>query len=67
MEVFNPAAVEKVSRAAKSLCQWVIAIDVYAGVYKTIEPKRARLAEAEETVSVRTPIYITLFCCVDRS
>ena len=43
---FIPETVEKVSRACKSLCMWVIAMDTYAKVHKTVEPKRAKLAEA---------------------
>ena len=39
---FQPEVVEKVSKACKSLCMWVIAMDTYAKVHKTVEPKRAR-------------------------
>ena len=41
---FNPESVEKVSRACKSLVMWVRAMELYARVYRTVEPKRARLA-----------------------
>jgi dynein heavy chain len=61
MEKFKPAIVEQVSRAAKSLCEWVIAIDIYAQVYKTIEPKRMKLTEAEENLKVPTPPPLTPF------
>ncbi len=36
---FQPIIIEKVSKVAKSMCQWVIAVDKYAKVYKVIEPK----------------------------
>jgi dynein heavy chain len=39
---FTSKAVEKVSKACKSLCLWVRAIDGYAKVFKTVEPKRNR-------------------------
>ncbi|OAF70538.1 hypothetical protein A3Q56_01708 [Intoshia linei] len=45
---FTPEAVDRVSKAAKSLCMWVRAIDLYAHVFRTVEPKRKRLAEAEK-------------------
>ncbi len=45
---FNPEHVGKVSRAAKGLCQWCKAIDVYAQVAKKVEPKRLRLNAAND-------------------
>ncbi len=45
---FNPEHVGKVSRAAKGLCQWCKAIDVYAHVAKEVEPKRMRLKAADD-------------------
>ncbi|GFS25719.1 dynein heavy chain 6, axonemal [Elysia marginata] len=44
---FVPDVVAKVSKAAKSLCMWVRAMDIYAAVSKTVEPKRIALAEAQ--------------------
>ncbi|KAK4872624.1 hypothetical protein RN001_014653 [Aquatica leii] len=44
---FIPEKVAAVSRACKSLCMWVRAIDTYAKVYKVVEPKKLRLQEAE--------------------
>ncbi|KAA0188249.1 Dynein heavy chain axonemal, partial [Fasciolopsis buskii] len=44
---FHPDVVGKVSSAAKSLCMWVRAIDVYGRVYRVVEPKRQRLQQAE--------------------
>ena len=40
---FVPEIVEKTSKACKSMCLWVRAMDLYAKVFKTVEPKRARL------------------------
>ncbi|TGZ66460.1 hypothetical protein CRM22_005313 [Opisthorchis felineus] len=44
---FHPDVVGKVSTAAKSLCMWVRAIEVYGRVYRVVEPKRQRLQQAE--------------------
>ena len=44
---FTAETVARVSVAAKSLCMWVRAMDVYARVAKEVEPKRQRLAEME--------------------
>lgn len=44
---FTPDAVEKVSKAAKSMCMWVRAMDLYAKVYRTVEPKRQKLQAAQ--------------------
>ncbi|XP_060075174.1 dynein axonemal heavy chain 6-like [Ylistrum balloti] len=44
---FVPEAVEKVSKACKSMCMWVLAMDCYSHVFKTVEPKRQKLAAAE--------------------
>lgn len=45
---FVPEIVGKVSKAALGLCLWCRAIDVYARVFKEIEPKRERLRQADE-------------------
>ena len=37
---FKPETVGKVSFAAKSLCMWVRAMEVYGRIYRTVEPKR---------------------------
>lgn len=39
---FDPEKVALQSRACKSLCMWVRAIDKYAKIYKVVEPKRKR-------------------------
>ena len=44
---FVPEIVERTSKACKSMCMWVRACDLYAKVYREVEPKRVRLAIAE--------------------
>ncbi|KAG9435569.1 dynein heavy chain 6, axonemal isoform X1 [Apis mellifera carnica] len=44
---FQPDLVARQSKACKSLCIWVRAIDGYAKVYRVVEPKRQRLKKAE--------------------
>uniref|UniRef100_A0A4W3JLB2 Dynein axonemal heavy chain 6 n=1 Tax=Callorhinchus milii TaxID=7868 RepID=A0A4W3JLB2_CALMI len=44
---FVPEKVEKVSRACKSMCMWVRAMDLYSRVIKEVQPKRVKLAAAE--------------------
>eukprot|EP00947_MAST-08B_sp_MAST-8B-sp1_P005754 g5754.t1 len=52
---FNPDNVGNISFAAKSLCMWVLAMKKYDAVAKNIEPKRAKLAQAEsELAEVRS-------------
>ena len=46
MEEFTAESVGKVSKAAKGLCMWCRAMDVYARVAKDVEPKKAKLSEA---------------------
>ncbi|XP_033099985.1 dynein heavy chain 6, axonemal-like [Anneissia japonica] len=48
---FVPDIVEKTSKACKSMCMWVRAMDLYAKVFRTVEPKKKRLKEAEEELS----------------
>ncbi|CDJ49023.1 hypothetical protein EBH_0056020 [Eimeria brunetti] len=45
---FAPPNVQKVSRAAGALCMWVHAMQMYAEVYREVEPKRLKLRLAEE-------------------
>ena len=37
--MFVPEIVEKTSKACKSTCHWVRALDLYSKVYHTVEPK----------------------------
>jgi dynein heavy chain len=52
MPTFNPDAVEKVSKAAKSLCMWGVAINLYSRVFREVQPKKKRLEEAQQTLEV---------------
>ncbi|CAH2255722.1 dynein heavy chain 14, axonemal [Pelobates cultripes] len=47
---FNPKVVGFVSNACRSLCQWVLALEHYHNVRKTVEPKQRRLSEAKEAL-----------------
>ena len=49
---FIPDEVAKVSKACRSLCLWVRAIDIYARVFKEVEPKKAKLKLAEDELRV---------------
>ena len=44
---FQPDLVAKVSKACRSICLWVRAIDLYVKVFKTVEPKRNRYLAAQ--------------------
>ena len=43
---FKPDTVGRVSFAAKSLCMWVRAMEVYGRIYRVVEPKKKRLESA---------------------
>ncbi|XP_054635035.1 dynein axonemal heavy chain 6 isoform X2 [Dunckerocampus dactyliophorus] len=45
---FVPEKVEKVSKACKSMCMWVRAMDIYSRVLKEVGPKREAFAKAQE-------------------
>ncbi|XP_043248669.1 dynein axonemal heavy chain 6 [Colletes gigas] len=45
---FRPDLVARQSKACRSLCIWVRAMDGYAKIYRVVEPKRQRLNLAEE-------------------
>ncbi|KXS09529.1 hypothetical protein M427DRAFT_128896 [Gonapodya prolifera JEL478] len=47
---FTPDAVEKVSKACKSICMWVVALELYGRVYREVQPKRKRLEDAQATL-----------------
>ena len=51
MEDFDPDSVGRVSKACKSLCMWTRAIDTYARVAKTVEPKKAKLKAASDQLA----------------
>ena len=51
MSDFDPESVGKVSKACKSLCMWARAMDTYARVAKTVEPKKAALKAASDQLA----------------
>ncbi|XP_077988088.1 dynein axonemal heavy chain 2-like [Glandiceps talaboti] len=48
---FLPDIVGRVSLAAKSLCMWVRAMEVYGRIYRVVEPKKLRLNNALATLA----------------
>lgn len=49
---FVPDKVEKVSKACKSMCMWVRAMDLYSRVLKEVGPKREKLAAAQVSLVI---------------
>lgn len=49
---FIPEKVEKVSKACRSMCMWVRAMDLYSRVLKEVGPKREKLATAQEELDM---------------
>ncbi|KAJ3137918.1 Dynein heavy chain 6, axonemal [Physocladia obscura] len=47
---FTPEAIERVSKACKSIGMWVIAMEIYSRVFKEVAPKKKKLEEAQETL-----------------
>ncbi|XP_061839882.1 dynein axonemal heavy chain 6 isoform X2 [Nerophis lumbriciformis] len=45
---FVPEKVEKVSKACKSMCMWVRAMDIYSRVLKEVGPKREAFNKAQD-------------------
>uniref|UniRef100_A0A3B4Z7I9 Dynein axonemal heavy chain 12 n=1 Tax=Stegastes partitus TaxID=144197 RepID=A0A3B4Z7I9_9TELE len=48
---FDPSVVAKASSAAEGLCKWIKAMEVYDRVAKVVAPKKAKLAEAQESLA----------------
>lgn len=48
---FNPKAVQQVSMAARSLCEWVLAVDSYAKIRAAVAFKESKLREADGKVA----------------
>ncbi|PNF42626.1 hypothetical protein B7P43_G01296, partial [Cryptotermes secundus] len=48
---FVPEKVATQSKVCKSMCMWVRAVDMYAKIYRVVEPKRKRLEEAEKDLN----------------
>ncbi|KAL1023853.1 hypothetical protein UPYG_G00047240 [Umbra pygmaea] len=51
---FVPEKVEKVSKACKSLCMWVLSMDLYSRVLKEVGPKKERMAAAQMELDATT-------------
>ena len=49
---FHPEAVGKISVACRSMCQWVLALENYAEVYKIVQPKQKRCEEAQAALDI---------------
>lgn len=49
---FKPEIVGKVSKACESLCCWVLAVEKFHEVYRTVRPKEERVREANEALRV---------------
>lgn len=49
---FTPEIVGTVSIACKSLCSWVIALQRYHEVHRTVKPKEDKVKEAKEALTV---------------
>ena len=47
---YQPDVIAKVSGAAKGLCLWVRAMEVYGHVSKEVAPKKAKLKSAQDTL-----------------
>ena len=48
---FNPEEISKISKASCTFAMWVRAIDLYTKIFKSIEPKRVRLLNAESELA----------------
>ena len=51
MSDFQPDIVGGISIAAKSLCKWVRAMEVYGRIFRVVQPKRDRLNAAQATLA----------------
>ena len=49
---FTPQAIEKSSKACKSICMWCLAMHKYYNVAKMVEPKKQLLASAQAELKV---------------
>lgn len=48
---FNPTAIGKISKACKSMCAWVLALQNYTEVYRMVLPKQQKCEEAQEALA----------------
>ena len=65
---FKPDIVGRVSFAARSLCMWVRAMEVYGHIYRVVEPKKKVKCDKKQLgaimqmyMHVRTSIYLPLY------
>ncbi|XP_071080158.1 dynein axonemal heavy chain 6-like [Haliotis cracherodii] len=49
---FNADTIGKVSKACRSICEWVLALEHYNEVYKMVKPKQKRVEEAKEALKL---------------
>ena len=49
---FKPEIVGKVSKACQSLCTWVLAMEKFYEVHRTIKPKEEKVKEANHALEV---------------
>ena len=49
---FNPTFVGKISKACKSMCAWVLALQHYTEVYRMVLPKQKKCEEAQAALAV---------------
>ena len=49
---FQPEIVGKVSKACQSLCTWVLAVEKFHEVYRTVRPKENKVKEANEALEI---------------
>jgi dynein heavy chain len=50
---FNAEVISAVSLAAGAMCEWVVAMELYAKVFRDVEPRRIALRKAESKLSVK--------------
>ncbi|OON20270.1 ATPase family protein, partial [Opisthorchis viverrini] len=60
---FVPEVVEKTSKACKSMCMWVRALDLYARLFRLVEPKRKRQVYSTPILIAYTEKQTTGLCC----
>uniref|UniRef100_A0A0L8GF05 Dynein heavy chain coiled coil stalk domain-containing protein n=1 Tax=Octopus bimaculoides TaxID=37653 RepID=A0A0L8GF05_OCTBM len=57
---FTPDIIGRVSGAAKSLCMWVRAMEMYGRIYRVVEPKKLKLNTAlSQHNTSRVPVDLT--------
>lgn len=52
----------KVSKVAKSMAMWVIAMDEFSKVYKDVEPKIKKASEAEAVLKEVNIFLLSMLC-----